>query len=216
MTILKIKLDHVTAEVGALLLTVGLLHWLFELRLRRQMFADVAAAVLGNQRLHDNGLTDCLLNSKEVAEPAHWETAPELIIGIQYSARFFDDNHELIRRRSKKGLCTKVLVLNPESQAAEWLRATQTGFANVKEGVERISEIVSDADENRGNVSLLLHERVLRYSFIATREIVWIKFFTNERLRSSVPAFQVRCDSSLFDFFWRDISELMKRSKGEG
>jgi len=90
-TFLKVEIDHLVAEVGALLLVLGFLHFTFEQRLREGMLNQVSAAVLGDERLDQSGLADCLLNSKDVKETAHWETAKSLIIGLQYSPRVIED-----------------------------------------------------------------------------------------------------------------------------
>ena len=68
----KVNVGQLIAEVGALLLVVAVLHWLFEIRLREEMLRDVAAKVTGSTLLHDAGLEYCLLNSRDVDDSAHW------------------------------------------------------------------------------------------------------------------------------------------------
>ncbi|HEY2971523.1 MAG TPA: hypothetical protein VGJ48_03340 [Pyrinomonadaceae bacterium] len=41
-TIFKVDIDHLLAEIGALLLVVGFLHFLFELRLRQEMIREIS------------------------------------------------------------------------------------------------------------------------------------------------------------------------------
>ena len=84
-TFLKVDVDHLLAEVGALLLVVGVLHFLFEMRLRRELLKEVAISVLGNERLHTSGLIDWLENSKDVKDLHHWKHANLLTVGVQYS-----------------------------------------------------------------------------------------------------------------------------------
>ena len=63
----KVEIDNLIAEVGALILVVGILHWLFELGLRQEMVREVAGTVAGSTLLHDNGLgKSCSINSRQV------------------------------------------------------------------------------------------------------------------------------------------------------
>ncbi len=93
-SVLKVSVDDLLAEVGALLLVLGVLHFLFEMRLRREMLREVAESVLGNQRIYDAGLSDCVMNSRNVNETAAWKTALTLTVGLQYSPKFFEDFHD--------------------------------------------------------------------------------------------------------------------------
>src|SRR3954464_8996976 len=87
----KVELDRLLAEVGALLLVVGFLHWFFEFGLRAEMLREVSKAVVGDTILHDNGLDTCAMNSKSVNERDHWSKAATLAVGYQYSPSFFRD-----------------------------------------------------------------------------------------------------------------------------
>jgi hypothetical protein len=44
---LKVPLDRLLAEVGALVLVVGMLHWFFEFGLRTEMMREVAYTAVG-------------------------------------------------------------------------------------------------------------------------------------------------------------------------
>jgi hypothetical protein len=214
LTVMKVSVDHLLAELGALLLIVGTLHFLFEMRLRREMLKEVAASVLGNQRLYDSGLSDCLMNSRQVDEREHWQRAETLTVGLQYSSRFFEDFHDVLKSRCAVGKRTTVLVLDPASAAAEYLRSTGTGWANVDEGVAKIRGLLTEMALVGGTTpTLLRHDRVLRYSFIRTEEAIWIKFFTNSKNRATVPAIRVRSNSPLYAFASADIDRLLEASK---
>ena len=213
-TILKVPLDRVVAEVGALILIVGVLHFFYEMRIRQEMLREVAASFLENQRIHNSGVSDCLVNSREVNEAAHWRRAKNLTIGIQYSSKFFEDFHDVLKSRCAAGKETTVLALEPESDAARYLKGTGTGVANVAEGRERIRALLDDASAGGGrSVPLLRHNRVLRYSFIRTEEAVWIKFFANSRERATVPAMRFRVDTPLYDFVSSDVNRLIAAAK---
>jgi hypothetical protein len=201
----KIQVDRLVAEVGALLLVVGILHWLFELGLRKEMLREVAGTVAGSTLLHDSGLESCSMNSRQVNDGVHWSRSANLTIGRQYSPRLFKDFHDVLKERRANRLPTTVIILHPDSTAARYLHESMTGTL-VKESVQ---EIVNP-------LHVLFHDRVLRYSFILTDECVWITFFTNSAGRAMVPAFKVRADSPLFGFFADDIKRLVGQSREAG
>src|SRR5438067_1794206 len=85
---MKVQLDRLMAEVGALLLVVGMLHWFFELGLRAEMLRDVAKTAVGSAHVHQCGVDTCSLNARDVDERAHWSQVASLTIGYQYSPSF--------------------------------------------------------------------------------------------------------------------------------
>lgn len=211
---LKVQLDRIVAEVGALILVVGILHWLFELGLRQEMLREISGAVIGSTLLHENGLDSCTMNSRQVDDSAHWSQSANLTIGLQYSPRFFKDFHHVLRARCTRGLSTTVTVLRPEGTAAQYLQGAMAGNPAVKESVTEIAALLGDIDTRKKKCTrLVLHDRVLRYSFIKTDEYMWIKFFTNSAGRANVPALKVRGGSPLFQFFSEDIARLLDGSR---
>ena len=215
-TFLKVSPDHLLAEVGALLLVVGVLHSLFEMRIRKEMLKEVAESVLGNTHLYDSGLTDWKKDSKTVNESHRWERNPVLTIGVQYSSKFADDFHGVLESRCKAGLETTFLVLTPDGEGAAYLKSSRTGFADVKVGVERIKALAQEAEDAgiNGRVRVLMHDRILRYSFIQTNEAVWVKFFTNSKAKATVPAFRFRTGSPMYEFVLKDIQRLEMEATG--
>ena len=147
-------------------------------------------------------------NSRTVDERTVWLESAILVVGIQYSPKFFKDFFDVVRSRSRDGKTTLALVVRPEGPAARYLAETTTGTANVTECVHEIERLLKEADEGRGYVRVKMHDRVMRYSFIRTEKHIWIKFFTNASYRAVVPAVRVNSDSELFAFFETDIRKL--------
>ena len=194
-TLLKVSLDHLLAEVGALLLVVGVLHSQFEMKIRHEMLKEIADSVLGNTHLYDS--------------------SPVLRIGVQYSSKFADDFHAVLESRCKADLDTTFLVLTPDGKGAGYLKGTNTGFADVKGGVERIKALALEAEAGvNGRVRVLMHDRILRYSFIQTDEAVWVKFFTNSKAKATVPAFRFRAGTPMYEFVLKDIQHLEMEAAG--
>src|SRR6266436_3210836 len=84
---LKINLAQVVAHLGALLLIVGLLHWIFDVTMRRQLTHEIFEAVVGAGRITSSGIIDVHHNSKHVDYATLIESAEHLIIGEHYSSR---------------------------------------------------------------------------------------------------------------------------------
>jgi hypothetical protein len=212
----KIPLDRLIAEVGALILVVGILHWLFDLGLRKEMLREVSASVVGSTVLHECGLDSCSMNSRQVDDSAHWSQSAHLTIGNQYSARFFKDFHHVLRERCRRKLPTTVTVLHSDGSAAAYLRGSMSVDPGVKAAVSEILALLEQIDNGtKKYVHVIFHNQVLRYSFIQTGEYIWIKFFTNSPGRAIVPAFKVRSGTPLFNFFADDIKRLLECSDGK-
>lgn len=210
----KVQLDRLVAEVGALILVVGILHWLFDLGLRKEMLREVSGTVVGSTLLHDSGLETCSMNSRQVDDSAHWSQCANLTIGRQYSPKFFKDFYDVLKGRCTHGLPTTVTILRPDGAAARYLRESMTGRPTVEEYAKEIRSLLQQIDTGAKKCTrLLFHDRVLRYSFIQTDEYVWIKFFTNSPERATVPAFKVRAGTQLFGFFADDIKRLLEQSR---
>jgi hypothetical protein len=209
---LKVQLDRLMAEVGALILVVGVLHWAFEFALRKVMLSEVASTVVGSTHLHESGLDSCNMNARHVDESAHWSQSANLTIGYQYSPSFFKEIHEVLRQRCKRGLPTTVTILRANGAAARYLHDSTTGKPAVEQSVGEIVALLCEINAGTKGCTLLFHDRVLRYSFIQTDENVWIKFYANSSARTTVPAFKVRADTPLFDFFAGDIKRLLADS----
>lgn len=207
---LKVSLDRLMAEVGALVLVVGMLHWFFEFGLRKEMLREVAYTAVGTAHMHECGLDACNMNARQVDERTHWSQSASLTIGYQYSPTFFKDFHDVLRERCRRRLATTIAILRADGAAARYLHDSTTGNPAVKQSVSEIIALLKEIDPAGNGCTLLFHDRVLRYSFIQTDECVWIKFYANSAARTTVPAFKVRCDTPLFGFFAEDIKRLLE------
>ena len=153
-------------------------------------------------------------NSRTVEERMVWLESAILIVGVQYSPKFFKDFFDVIRSRSQGGKTTLALVVRPEGPAAQYLSENTTSTAKVTECVHEIERLLAEADQGRGHVRVKMHDRVMRYSFIRTEEHIWVKFFTNASYRAVVPAVRVDRGSDLFAFFETDVRKLEEVSDG--
>ena len=176
-----------------------------------QYLADAIKAT--DQLSANNRSPTWIVNSRAVDESDDWSEAKILVVGVQYSSKFFRDHFDVIQSRSSSGLPTLALVLEPDGYAAEYLRTTQTGLANVAEGIREIQQLLKEADNGRGYARLKKHDRVMRYSFIRTEDRIWVKFFTNTSYRTLVPAVCVDRGQEPFDFFEEDTRQLEEAAR---
>lgn len=207
LEILKIKIDQLLAELGAIILVVCLLHWLYELVLRKEMLREVSESVTGNIHLHDMGLADCTMNSKTVNDREYWRRAPVLTIGVLYSPKFFKDNHDIIKTRQENKLPTKAIILSPTGSVAKLFDETKKGSIKIDDCIDEIREMF-EGELNK----IRYHNSILRYSFILTNEYIWVKLYTNSPERTEVPALKVRAGTPLYAFFENDIARLWEHS----
>ncbi len=208
----QIEWERVLAEVGALIMVVGVLHWLFELGLRDAMLREVAETVSGSALLHVSGVETCSLDSKKVEDQLHWAQCTHLLVGRQYSTRFLKDFHDVLRRRCNSGLPTTIFALNANGPGAEYLSRSNTGTdiaGSLKEALDLISQY--DCGKKK-HIRVLQHDVVMRYAFIQTSECIWVIFYTNGPGRATVPALKIRAGTDMYSFFDRDIKNLLEHS----
>jgi hypothetical protein len=218
-SILKIKLGDQLVQVGSLLLIVGLLHWIFETRMKRQFMREIVDTVVGAGRTSSSGIVDFTHNSRSVDYKNIIRLAKQVTIGEHYSSRFFEDHAPEIRARLSRGAQMTAILLKPKTLAFDYLKESGSGHGGIDEQITKIREIAtspnaSDAHKNKaGRLQIWWHSRVLRYSFIMTEDLIWVRFFTNSSGYSLVPAICVVKDTQLYDFFKMDVNRLIEHSE---
>lgn len=211
-------------EVGALLLIVGVLHFLFEHNLRQAMLKDLLHTIVAGKRIVDNGIVDFHERSQQINEleenMTNWKEAKILIVGVHYDDSFIKQQVEVFQHRCQQAKQTKVILLNPDSLGANYLR-----HINLKPGepppdvvphvaiITRFLTHFDTACQNDQYIQFYLHNCVLRYCFIATEDFIWINLFLNSKGASKIPAFKVKAKSPIYNLFWGDIQRLKEQSK---
>lgn len=205
---LKIKLDELFTNVGALFLVAGTIEWLFDERARKELVYEIVHSIRGDDRMNRYGIMDCLTNSKDVQEKEEWLNAKTLVIGLHYSTRFMEDYPDLIRNRIKQKKKTVICHVRPNSPATEYLIQSESGLSDIAASIEKMSKLKKQEFGNSEYVELIEHDRVLRYMFIYTELSIWVKFFTNGKGYAIVPAIRIRPTTPLYEFFESDIKNL--------
>jgi hypothetical protein len=210
-SILKIDIDSLLVNLGALLLVIGTLQWIFDEGMRKEIVQEISIATLGTDRIYRNGLRDCTENSRKIDEDNLWKVTNVLIIGVHYSNRFIEDNADVIKSRIAAGKSTKIFHINESSLAADYLSESKSGKADIGEKTKNLTSLVGNEFGNSNLIEIIGHDRVLRYSFIKTDQTIWVKFFTNSAGYSVIPAIKVETGTPLFEFFESDINRLLEQ-----
>lgn len=205
---LKVQIDAVVANIGALFLFVGTVQWIFDETARRELVYELFRSIRGDDRIHRNGLIDCILNSKEVLELEEWTNSKILIVGIHYSTRFVEDQFELINERISNKRKTVICYLGESTPASKYLKDSKSGLSDISTAVNQLKHLVQSQFCGSEYIDLVEHGRILRYSFIYTENSIWVKFFTNGKGYRKVPAMRIRSNTPLFIFFQDDLRSL--------
>jgi len=210
LTVLKIDIDSLVVNLGALLLVVGTLQWIFDEGVRKEIVQEISVATLGTDRIYNNGIRDCLDNSRKLDEENIWKATNTLVIGVHYSNRFFDDHADIIKYRIQNNKTTHIFHIDETSEAAKYLQDSRSGRSDIGEKTRNLIELIETEFNSSNLIKVIKHNRVLRYSFIKTDQAIWARFFTNSQGYSIIPAVKVEVGSPLFEFFDQDISRLME------
>jgi hypothetical protein len=150
-------------------------------------------------------------------EQTHWKKADKFIIGAHYAEYFFREEIGVFQARCESGRKTTVLLLKSDGVGARYLKDLDPEVPrDLGERVERTVKLLHDSPHlpgGKAHIEILLHEPVLRYSFIATEENIWVNFFTNSKGMTPVPALKVAEGSPLYQIFMGDIERLMAQSQ---
>lgn len=208
----------ILAETGGLILVVGILHLMFEYRMREEMLHEISHTVLSNERIRQNGIVDCYDNSLDLGRfPEHleqWKKAEHLTIGAHYSEGFFMNYSEIFEERCKHQRLTTVLLSDPHNLGCEYLKKIDPEVPNIEERVQRVIKLLTEEPNGcKNNMQVFLHPVVLRYLFISTEHCIWFVPMLNSKGRSHVPVIQLRKNSPLFNIFNDDIQRLLEQSK---
>jgi hypothetical protein len=215
--ILKIQIDLLIVEVGALLLIVGILHWVYESTVRRQLVQEIVETVVGAGRLSTSGIVDFRIHSRDVNYTDMIRHAKTLTIGEHFSPRIFEDFAPHFRHRHSSGLETVVLLLKAGSPAETYMKENFPGFGNNELKIERIRVILQDTPGTKHPaLKLKWHRQILRYSFVLTEESIWVRFYRNSFGFSLVPAICIAKGSPIYEFFAEDVKALTQGAEDEG
>ena len=210
-TIWRINIGSQLANIGALILIIGVLQWFFDRKVRHSFFMEIKREIVGSTRIAESGISDFYTDSKDVDFIEHFISSQHITIGVNYSAKLIDNSIALLGERTSKGLTTTILVVDPSCDAGKFLK-TDYDLPDIAHGVAKIQQIVDDIDRSKSLISVVLVKTILRYSFVRFDSRIWVVVGTNGLGRRAVPGFFVSKGGEWFKHFDDDINLLAQRT----
>jgi len=215
-TVWNVKLHELLANVGALILVVGVLQWFFDEESRQHLVDQLTSQIGVYLNRRDNfaslGATECTLDSKSIISEkwaAELIGARPLAIGIHYSDGIVARFEPIIRTRIANNRTTQILHSDPNGLARSYLERCLSVPVDLPAKVSQLQQLVSSRFSQSSKIRLIQHGRVLRYSFVFSEQALWLIFLTNsDGYEPALPAFRISAGTPLFEFFKRDIQDL--------
>jgi hypothetical protein len=212
LDLLHVHIEEISAHIGALILIIGLLQWLFDMFVREEFFNDIRDTIIEAQSVQRSGFCAFYSNSRGADFSELFLTSNSVVMGMNYSSRMIDACHGVLSRRTESNLPTRIVVLKEGSPAHKFLSEQLNADATIKGNLEKIASTVNDLDQGRGLITLMGSSTIFRYSFIRFDSRIWIVFGTNGLGRRDVPGFFVAHGSPWFNHFQDDVNRLLKQA----
>ena len=207
-----------TLDWGRFLVNLGLyiavvvaLQWYYDNHTKQQLVIEVAQSAMSNANVASSGINDFCENTRNIRYEEILSKSEDIIIGFLYDKRIIQDHYSELRKRTLQGKNTSVLLVDPDGKAVNFLYEnnirSESIISDIKDNITMINQI--NAEQNlKKPIELKCHDLVLRYSFVCSREGIWIKMISNNPGRINAPGIYVRSGSPLYEFYKSDIEEL--------
>ncbi len=210
-SLLKIDIDILVSNLGALLLVTGGLQWLFDSYVKNELFEEISSKTIQNVNISKSGIADIKISSRDVDYTNLILRSNEITIGINYSPRLLEDYIEEFRERAKSNLKTTIILLDLSSKAAYYLRTIKDENSHLEPNNKKIHGIVDELNKINNTISIFHHESILRYSFFKSDNSIWIKPYRSSPGRCKTPAVKLDVNTSLYNYYNNDIDNLKKK-----
>jgi hypothetical protein len=227
-----VNFGEIIAELGLFIAVIVSLHWLYEVSLRRDIAREISATALAQVnfpeiqeelrkiqsfiRITDYGLTDVVLNSRELPYASFLNESDTLIAGFHWSADWINQNAPALRRRAENKKQIILLLIDTTSSAAMYLSSPNRSLADIKKQQDELVHFIRSVigEERFHDITVKYFASILTYSFVQVNNQIWIRFYKNaEGYFEHIPAFSVAAGSALHNFFDGDIKSLLAGSR---
>ena len=213
----EIDWNHLIANVGLYVTVVVALQWYYDRRATYKTIVTVVETALSNSNVISSGIENCKQDTKKIDYSGQLSHPEEVIIGFLHSSRFVDDNLELLRERAKSGKKTTILLSDPDGAAIKYLLSLTTikdhVIPNIQKVSSKVEEHINSGDGIKERIRVKHHDTVLRYSFVQSRDGIWVKMYQNSRGIAITPGIYIRSGSAMYRFFYDDIQKLKEGAK---
>ena len=174
-------------------------------------------SALSNSNVINAGIENCKQDTKQINYTGLLSHAEEVTIGFLHSSRFVDDNLDLLRERAENGKKTTIMLSDPEGTAIQYLLSLETVkdhvIPNIQKVIARIDEYINEQDGVKERIRVKHHDTVLRYSFVQSRDGIWVKMYRNSIGIATTPGIYIRSGSPMYRLFDDDIKALKEAAK---
>ena len=109
------------------------------------------------------------------------------------------------------------MLADPSGNAIDYLLKLMEVSEHIKPSISKIINKIDRQINNREDVKTKIvmkyHDTILRYSFVHTKEGIWVKFYRNSQGMATTPGVYIKNGFALYDYFKEDIQKLNKESK---
>lgn len=219
--ILEVDLHALVANIGALLLVVGVMQWYFDEEGRRLIIDDIkgtlencfneqASSLIKKDGVFAGGVVGFLANSKDLHGDEFCNQLREVdrfVIGVHYSDGFLTRFKELIESRLKLGKEVALHRVRLNGAAQNYLQHWHSG-TDVLSNLKKQDGVIDKISQSSA-IEITDSDVVQKYTFIYTEKFIWIIFSTSSiGYVSSMPALRVQAGSPMYNFFKNDIKNM--------
>ena len=205
------------SNLGLYIAVVVALQWYYDKRTKDELVLSVVNVALSNANVAGSGISNFYENTKDIDYESAIINSEELVIGFLHSSRFIEDNFPKLKERAKSGRKTTILLANPKGNAIEYLLQLTDISGHIKPSIKNVIGIIDQQINCRKDVKkkivMKYHDTVLRYSFVHTKEGIWVKFYRNSQGMATTPGVYIKRGFALYDYFEEDIQKLNEESK---
>lgn len=206
-------------SIGEFLIAATLISPIYDFVVKASLHEEVGRFVLGINN-------SAVLNIRSFYIPRKAQSAPtseyksqvdaairdshRLEIVANHSLGIFSHYSEAFSKRSGAGKSTALVLIERGNRAEKYIdaevedygdKSAKALYANSKENAAAISNI-----ELRFGVTPRYHNRVLRYEFMRSDNVIWVAPYLNTNREARPPWLVVTTGSDLYDFYDNDIS----------
>ena len=205
------------SNLGLYVAVVLALQWHYDKWTKQETIVSAVESALSNSNVVRAGIENYNQDTKQINYNPLLSHSGEVIIGFLHSSRFVDDNLDMLRERAESGKRTTILLSDPNGAAIKYL-LTLTAvkdhvIPSIQKVIARVDEYINRQEGVKERINVKHHDSVLRYSFVHSRDGIWVKMYRNSIGMSTTPGIYIRSGTPLYKFFDSDIRALKEGAK---
>ncbi|MDE0364287.1 MAG: hypothetical protein OXP09_01795 [Gammaproteobacteria bacterium] len=185
--------------------------WYYDNHTKRQLLIEVSKAAIAYTNVARSGISNFVEKTREIDYDELFSHSETIIIGFQHNPRVVDEYFTELQSRVTDGKETRILVSDQNGNAVTYLSKSLQDSDHIIPEIRKVidkTNAINRVEKAKQTLQLRFHDAVLTYSFVYSKDGVWIKAYRNSLGKSSPPGIFVRSASPLFEFYKQDIESL--------